>query len=81
MLGYVLALFVDKLSGASLLEQQGSFLGLVALHITVFGVLFVRQLSDIDNFKTLVDEATFYDKQWNATWSIIKRPGEETPQQ
>ena len=36
MMGYVLALFVDKLTGAGLLEQQSSFLGLVALHLTVF---------------------------------------------
>jgi hypothetical protein len=42
MMGYVLALFVDKLSGASLLEQQGSFLGLLALHITVFAILAIR---------------------------------------
>lgn len=42
MMGYVLALFVDQLSGASLLEQQGSFLGLLALHLTVFAILLVR---------------------------------------
>jgi hypothetical protein len=37
MLGYVLALFVDKLTGAGLLDQQESFLGKLVLHITVFG--------------------------------------------
>jgi hypothetical protein len=42
MMGYVLALLVDKLSGASLAEQQGSFLGLLALHVTVFAILAVR---------------------------------------
>ena len=29
----------------------------------VAAVLLVRSTSDIDNFKTLLDEATFYDKQ------------------
>ncbi len=129
MMGYVLALFVDKLSGASLLEQQGSFLGLVALHITVFAILLVRcdatrkrphgtcsaaranrdigashrlstsapappatpshlnltslaltrlvarrSMNDLDQYKNLLDEATFYDKQWNATWEGVTRP-------
>jgi hypothetical protein len=77
MLGYVLAIFVDKLSGAGLIDQQESFLGKLALHICVFGVLIVRNVSDIDSIKNLIDEATFYDKQWNATWENQERPDEE----
>lgn len=77
MLGYVLAIFVDKLSGAGLIDQQESFLGKLALHICVFGVLIVRNVSDIDSIKNLIDEATFYDKQWNATWENQERPSEE----
>ncbi len=77
MLGYVLAIFVDKLSGAGLIDQQESFLGKIALHICVFGVLIVRNVSDIDSIKNLIDEATFYDKQWNATWENQERPSEE----
>lgn len=42
----------------------------------MFGILAVRSMSDIDNFKNLIDEATFYDKQWNATWEGVKRPSE-----
>jgi hypothetical protein len=42
MVGYAAALLVDKVTGASLLDQQYSFLGLVLLHITVFGVLLIR---------------------------------------
>ena len=42
MVGYVLALLVDKAFGVSLADQQGSFLGLLALHITVFGILLIR---------------------------------------
>ena len=77
MLGYVLALFVDKLTGAGLIDQQESFLGKVALHICVFGVLLVRNMSDISSFQNLLDEATFYDKQWSATWEGQVRPEEE----
>jgi len=76
MLGYVLALFVDKLSGAGLLDQQESFFGKVALHICVFGVLLVRNSVDLEKYKNLIDEATFYDKQWNATWEGQERPTE-----
>jgi len=35
-----------------------------------------RQNSDLDNLKNLFDEATFYDRQWNATWENVKRPSE-----
>jgi len=144
-LGYVLAGFVDLLSGAGLVEQQESFLGKLVLHLTVFGVLLVRNTTDLDKFKVrftviagtrtgggggglrirspavrqasgvrrvgclvalragarvgwavgwslpradgppppfpspppaqnLIDEATFYDKQWNATWEGKTRP-------
>ncbi|GLI60081.1 hypothetical protein VaNZ11_002112 [Volvox africanus] len=80
MMGYVLALFVDSLTGAGLLEQQESFLGKVALHICVFAILLVRTSSDLDKYKGLIDEATFYDKQWNATWDGVKRPSEAESQ-
>jgi hypothetical protein len=76
MLGYVLAIFVDKLSGAGLIDQQESFLGKLALHICVFGVLIVRNVADLDSIKNLIDEATFYDKQWSATWEGQTRPDE-----
>ena len=64
MMGYVLALFVDQLTGAGLLDQQNSFLGKVALHICVFAILIFRTSGDAEKYKNLVDEATFYDKQW-----------------
>ena len=76
MLGYVLAILVDKLSGAGLIDQQESFLGKLALHICVFGVLLVRNTTDLEKFKNLIDEATFYDKQWQATWEGQERPSE-----
>ncbi len=61
--GYFLALFVDQLTGAGLLDQQNSFLGKLALHVVVFGVLLLRTNGDLDKYKNLLDEATFYDKQ------------------
>ena len=63
-------------TGAGLLDQQNSFLGLLALHVTVFAILLVRSSADLDKYKNLIDEATFYDKQWNATWEGVRRPSE-----
>jgi hypothetical protein len=48
----------------------------VQLHVTVFGVLLIRSTSDLDKFKNLLDEATFYDRQWQATWDGVRRPSE-----
>lgn len=76
MVGYLLAGLVDLVSGAGLVDQQESFLGKLALHVCVFGILLVRSTSDLDKYKGLLDEATFYDSQWNATWANVKRPSE-----
>jgi len=76
MVGYLLAGLVDLVSGAGLVDQQESFLGKLALHIAVFGVLIVRSTADLDKYKGLIDEATFYDKQWSATWEGVRRPSE-----
>mmetsp|Transcript_40166 Transcript_40166/g.101625 ORF Transcript_40166/g.101625 Transcript_40166/m.101625 type:complete len:243 (-) Transcript_40166:436-1164(-) len=77
MLGYVMALFVDQLSGTGIADQQNSFLGKVLLHVVIFGCLFVRETADLDKVKGLIDEATFYDKQWSATWDGTDRPSEK----
>ena len=45
MVGYVLALGVDQLTGVGLLDQQNSFLGKVLLHVAVFGILLIRRAS------------------------------------
>lgn len=76
MMGYFLALIVDKLTGVGLLDQQESFLGKVLLHITVFGVLLIRNTADLDKFKGLADEAVLYDRQWQASWDGVTRPSE-----
>ena len=62
MVGYVLAGLVDLMSGAGLVEQQESFLGKLALHVCVFGILLIRTSSDLEKYKGLIDEATFYDR-------------------
>lgn len=56
---------------------QESFFGKLLLHITVFGILLIRQTSDLSKYKNLLDEATFYDKQWNASWEGQVRPSEK----
>jgi hypothetical protein len=76
MVGYFMALIVDQLSGYGLLDQQNSFLGKLLLHVVVFGVLLVRSTADLEKYKNLLDEATFYDRQWNAAWDGVKRPSE-----
>jgi hypothetical protein len=62
MVGYFMALVVDQLTGYGLVDQQNSFLGKLLLHITVFAVLLVRSTADLDKYKNLLDEATFYGK-------------------
>jgi len=58
------------------LARQESFLGKLVLHLTVFAILAIRSSSDLDKFKNLLDEATFYDRQWAASWDGVKRPSE-----
>lgn len=76
MLGYAAALVVEQFSGSGLLEQQNSFLGKLLLHITVFAVLLIREFADVEKYKNLLDEAVFYDRQWNASWEGKVRPSE-----
>ena len=64
MMGYVLAWLVDSATGAGLVDQQGSVLGKLALHVCVFAILLFRTSAGVDTYKGLLDEATFYDKQW-----------------
>ena len=35
-----------------------------------------RTADVIPKYKNLIDEATFYDKQWGASWEGQKRPSE-----
>eukprot|EP00798_Chlamydomonas_sp_ICE-L_P032161 gene32161-16695_t len=76
MMGYVIAAAIELVGGPGLVDQQESFFGKFALHIVVFAILLVRSMKDVDNFQNLFDEATFYDRQWAATWDGKVRPSE-----
>ncbi|CAK9184971.1 unnamed protein product [Ilex paraguariensis] len=73
MIGFFMAYFVDSLTGVGLVDQMGNFFCKTLLFVSVVGVLLIRKNEDIENLKRLVDETTFYDKQWQATWQ------DETP--
>jgi len=77
MIGYVLAYFVDSWTGAGLYDQQNSFLGKLALHLVVFAILIFRSTDSLASLRGLLDEATFYDKQWDAQWQKGNRPKEQ----
>lgn len=76
MVGYAAGYFVDSLTGHGLVDQQNSFLGKLLLIITVVGLLIFRNNNALPAYKNLLDEATFYDKQWQATWEGQNRPSE-----
>lgn len=68
MVGFFMAYFVDSLTGVGLVDQMGNFFCKTLLFVAVAGVLLVRKNEDIDSLKKLIDESTFYDKQWQSTW-------------
>ncbi|XP_022923520.1 light-harvesting complex-like protein 3 isotype 1, chloroplastic [Cucurbita moschata] len=68
MVGFFMAYFVDSLTGVGLVGQMGNFFCKTLLFIAVVGVLLIRKNEDIETLKKLIDETTFYDKQWQATW-------------
>ncbi|XP_021604473.2 light-harvesting complex-like protein 3 isotype 2, chloroplastic [Manihot esculenta] len=73
MIGFFMAYFVDSLTGVGLVDQMSNFFCKTLLFIAVAGVLLIRKNEDIETLKKLLDETTFYDKQWQATWQ------DETP--
>ncbi|KAF8677162.1 hypothetical protein HU200_046634 [Digitaria exilis] len=68
MVGFFMAYFVDSLTGVGLVDQMGNFFCKTLLFVAVAGVLLVRKNEDLHNLKKIIDETTFYDKQWQATW-------------
>ncbi|KAL0550437.1 hypothetical protein IC582_014950 [Cucumis melo] len=68
MVGFFMAYFVDSLTGVGLVGQMGNFFCKTLLFVAVVGVLLIRKNEDIETLKKLIDETTFYDKQWQATW-------------
>lgn len=68
MVGFFMAYVVDALTGVGVVGQTGNFICKAGLLVTVIGIILFRRTEDIDNLKKLADEATFYDKQWQASW-------------
>ncbi|KAF5181751.1 Light-harvesting complex-like protein 3 isotype 1 protein [Thalictrum thalictroides] len=68
MVGFFMGYFVDVLTGLDVVGQTGNVICKAGLLVTVIGIILFRKAEDIGNFQKLVDEATFYDKQWQATW-------------
>ncbi|KAI3691596.1 hypothetical protein L6452_31393 [Arctium lappa] len=73
MVGFFMAYFVDSLTGVGLVDQMGNFFCKTLLFVAVAGVLLIRKNEDFDNLKKLLEETTFYDKQWQATWQDEKK--------
>lgn len=68
MIGFFMAYAVDSLTGLGVVDQTNNFFCKTLLFIAVVGVLVIRKNEDIENIKKLLEETTFYDKQWQATW-------------
>uniref|UniRef100_A0A5B7A806 Uncharacterized protein n=1 Tax=Davidia involucrata TaxID=16924 RepID=A0A5B7A806_DAVIN len=68
MIGFFMAYLVDSLTGVGLVDQTGNFFCKTLLFVAVVGVLLIRKNEDIETLKKLLEETTFYDKQWQATW-------------
>ncbi|XP_039036242.1 light-harvesting complex-like protein 3 isotype 2, chloroplastic [Hibiscus syriacus] len=66
MVGFFMAYLVDSLTGVGLVDQMGNFFCKTLLFVAVLGVLLIGKNKDLDNIKKLVEESTFYDKQWQA---------------
>ena len=57
---------MDALSGAGVVDQSNSFFGKLFMWVTFAGCAFIRSTKDLDQYKLLIKEATFYDDQWSA---------------
>ncbi|PPR87130.1 hypothetical protein GOBAR_AA33556 [Gossypium barbadense] len=68
MVGFFMAYLFDSLTGVGLVDQMSNFFCKTLLFVAVAGVLLIRKNEDLDNIKKLIEETTFYDKQWQATW-------------
>ncbi|GAB2296400.1 hypothetical protein Dimus_030520 [Dionaea muscipula] len=68
MIGFFMAYLVDSLTGLGVVDQMSNFVCKTLLFVAVLGVLLVRKNEDIGSLKKLLEETTFYDKQWQATW-------------
>ncbi|XP_076894103.1 light-harvesting complex-like protein 3 isotype 1, chloroplastic [Bidens hawaiensis] len=68
MIGFFMAYLVDVLTGLDVVGQSGNFICKIGLFLAVIGVVVFRQTESLKGLRNLADEATFYDKQWQASW-------------
>ncbi|RZC69256.1 hypothetical protein C5167_032364 [Papaver somniferum] len=68
MVGFFMAYTVDVLTGLDMVGQAGNFVCKTGLLITLIGIMAFRKKEDFGNLQKLADEATYYDKQWRASW-------------
>lgn len=68
MVGFFMSNVVDALTGLDMVGQTGNFLCKAGLFVTVISIIFFRRTEDFENLRKLADEATLYDKQWQASW-------------
>ncbi|PQM41551.1 light-harvesting complex-like protein 3 isotype 1 chloroplastic [Prunus yedoensis var. nudiflora] len=68
MVGFFMAYVVDALTGLGVVGQTGNFICKAGFFVAVIAIIFIRRTQDFENLKKLADEATFYDKQWQASW-------------
>jgi len=68
MIGYGMAYLVDEATGIGLVDQTSSFIGKTLILLTILGVLLIRRNEDVETIRQAIEEWTFYDRQWEATW-------------
>ncbi|XP_050146197.1 light-harvesting complex-like protein 3 isotype 1, chloroplastic [Malus sylvestris] len=68
MVGFFMAYVVDALTGIGVVGQTGNFICKAGFFVTVTAIILIRRTQDLGNLRKLADEATFYDKQWQASW-------------
>ncbi|KAK9077994.1 hypothetical protein SSX86_002051 [Deinandra increscens subsp. villosa] len=78
MTGFFMAYLVDVLTGLDVVGQSGNFICKIGLFMAVIGVVVFRQTESLNDLKNLADEATFYDKQWQASWQDQDSRGNDT---
>ncbi|KAL3521364.1 hypothetical protein ACH5RR_019513 [Cinchona calisaya] len=74
MVGFFMSYMVDALTRLDVVGQTGNFVCKAALFITVIGIIIFRKREDFKNLQKLVDDATFYDKKWKASWQDRNDP-------
>jgi len=67
MIGFAASYLTDAIFHVGPVAQCDSFFGKLFMFATFAGVALLRRTEDVDKFKQLYEEATFYDSQWQAT--------------